>query len=82
MASSGYPKENSKHVRAFELEAHYVDGNWEEGIWETCSNEYQVKWCFRTAAMKGGPDEIMGTPLEPVLKRHFGPDLFTDCHSS
>lgn len=53
-----------------------------EGAWMTVINEYAVECCFRTAALKGGPYEIIGTPLEPILKQHFGPDLITDCNYS
>lgn len=75
-------REGVEFAANVEFEANYVDGNWEEGRWEARANEYQVEWCFRTAAMKGGPYEIIGTPLEPILKQHFGPDLFTDCNYS
>lgn len=75
-------KEKLESRESIEFESNYVDGNWEEGVWAPHANEYQVKWCFRTAAMKGGPYEIIGTPLEPILKQHFGPDLFTGCNYS
>ncbi len=47
----------------------------------TIGEEHEVQFCLRTAG-KNGPWDIAETPLEPLLKRHFGPDLIVDCSYS
>ena len=43
--------------------------------------EHTIQCCLRTAGNRG-PWDITGTPLEPLLKKHFGADLIVDCSYS
>ena len=47
----------------------------------TVGEEHTVQFCLRTAG-KNGLWDMAETPLEPLLKRHFSPDLVVDCSYS